>query len=87
MVNRAVRSLNPRALYTTDDQGSFAVRLHSFGIAVDRKHALKWLFHHRGPQRLVLVAGVEVKATLHFTQKVYVYSETALTIPGQDPSK
>src|SRR5258708_26864746 len=50
----------------------------SFGIAVDRKHALKWLFHHRGPQRLVLVAGVEVKATLYYTQKVYVYSETAL---------
>jgi hypothetical protein len=37
----------------------------SFGIAVDRKHALKWLFHQE-------------KATIHYTQKVYVYSETAL---------
>ena len=37
----------------------------SFGIAVVRKHALKWLFHRE-------------KATLHDTRKVYVYSETAL---------
>src|ERR1039458_2423341 len=37
----------------------------SFGIGVDRKHALKWLF----PQE---------KATFHRAQKVYVYSETAL---------
>jgi len=33
-----------------------------FGIAVDRKHALKWLFPQRGPQRQVSVAGVEVKS-------------------------
>jgi hypothetical protein len=39
----------------------------SFGIGVDRKHALKWLFHQE-------------KATLHYTQKVFVYSETALEI-------
>jgi hypothetical protein len=35
-----------------------------FGIGVDRKHVLKWLF----PK----------KATLHALQKVYLYSENAL---------
>ena len=39
----------------------------SFGIGVDRKHALKWLF----PQE---------KATFHRAQRVYVYSETALEV-------
>jgi hypothetical protein len=38
-----------------------------FGIAVDRRHALKWLF----PQE---------KATFHRPQKVYVYSENALIL-------
>src|SRR6266567_4097403 len=51
----------------------------SFGIAINRKHAFKWLFHHRGPRRRVLVAGVEEKVTFHCAQKVYVNSETALT--------
>jgi hypothetical protein len=37
-----------------------------FGIAVDRKHEPKWLFH-------------QGKATFHCSQKVYVYSENALT--------
>src|SRR6266568_3976673 len=50
----------------------------SFGIAIDRKHALQWLFHHWGPRRRALVAGVEEKATFHCSQKVYAYSETAL---------
>ena len=36
-----------------------------FGIGVDRKHILKWLF----PQE---------KATFHGSKKVYVYSENAL---------
>jgi hypothetical protein len=36
-----------------------------FGIGVDRKHILKWLFSKE-------------KATLHALQKVYVYSENAL---------
>jgi hypothetical protein len=36
-----------------------------FGIGVDRKHTLKWLF----PQE---------KATFHGTEKVYMYSENAL---------
>jgi Spy/CpxP family protein refolding chaperone len=36
-----------------------------FGIAVDRSHALKWLF-------------LQEKATFHGSQKVYVYSENAL---------
>jgi hypothetical protein len=36
-----------------------------FGIAVDRSHALKWLF----PQE---------KVTFHGSQKVYAYSENAL---------
>jgi len=36
-----------------------------FGIGVDRKHTLKWLF----PQE---------KATYHGTEKVYMYSENAL---------
>jgi hypothetical protein len=36
-----------------------------FGIGVDRKHTLKWLFSQE-------------KATLHGSQKVYVYSENAL---------
>jgi hypothetical protein len=35
-----------------------------FGIGVDRKHVLKWLFSKE-------------KATLHAPQKVYVYSENA----------
>jgi hypothetical protein len=35
-------------------------------------------FPYRGPQRQVFVAGVEVKATLHGLQEVYVYSENAL---------
>jgi hypothetical protein len=48
------------------------------GIAVDRKHTLKWHFPQRGPQRQVFVAGVEVKATLHDPQKIYVYFENAL---------
>jgi hypothetical protein len=36
----------------------------SFGIGVDRKHELKWLFPQRGPCGQVFVRGVEVKATL-----------------------
>ena len=36
-----------------------------FGIGVDRKHVIKWLFSKE-------------KATLHVLQKVYVYSENAL---------
>ncbi len=39
----------------------------SFGIAINRKHAFKWLFHQE-------------KVTLHCTQKVYVNSETALAL-------
>jgi hypothetical protein len=38
-----------------------------FGITVDRKQTLKWLF----PQE---------KATLHAPLKVYVYSENALIL-------
>src|SRR5271166_1715873 len=38
-----------------------------FGIGVDRKHALKWLF----PQG---------KATFHCCKEVYVYSENALEL-------
>jgi hypothetical protein len=53
-----------------------------FGIGVDRKHALKWLFHPRGPRKQVLVCGVRVKATFHGPQKVYVYSENALKSQG-----
>jgi thermostable 8-oxoguanine DNA glycosylase len=41
-----------------------------FGIAVDRKHVLKWLFHQE-------------KATFHGSQKVYVYSENALAPAAQ----
>jgi hypothetical protein len=37
-----------------------------FGIGVDRKHTLKWLF----PQE---------KATFDGSQKVYMYSENALS--------
>jgi hypothetical protein len=36
-----------------------------FGIGVDRKHALKWLFSQE-------------KAALYGSQKVYMYSENAL---------
>jgi hypothetical protein len=39
-----------------------------FGIGVDRKHVLKWLFSKE-------------KATLHALQEVYVYSENALKPP------
>ena len=39
-----------------------------FGIAVDRRKTLKWLF----PQE---------KATFHNPEKVYVYSENALRMP------
>ena len=42
-----------------------------FGIGVDRKHTLKWLF----PQE---------KATFHGTEKVYMYSENALTSNTRD---
>ncbi len=45
----------------------------SSGIAIDRKHALKWLFHQE-------------KATFHCSQKVYAYSETALA-PEETLSK
>src|ERR1700687_5508082 len=45
--------------------GCGSVGYSSFGIGVDRRHALKWLFHQE-------------KATLQYAQKVYVYSETAL---------
>jgi hypothetical protein len=37
-----------------------------FGIGVDRKYALKWLFHQE-------------KATFRGSQKVYVYSENVLS--------
>ena len=48
------------------EQGIAALAAYSiFGIAVDRKHTLKWLF----PQE---------KATFQCSQKVYVYSENAL---------
>jgi hypothetical protein len=40
-------------------------RYSIFGIGVDRKHILKWLF----PQE---------KATFHGSKKVYMYSENAL---------
>jgi hypothetical protein len=49
-----------------------------FGIGVDRKHTLKWLFSQPGPHGRAFVRGVEVKATFHCSQKVYVYSENAL---------
>jgi hypothetical protein len=39
----------------------------TFEIAVDRKQALKWLFHQE-------------KAALHVLQKGYMYSESALGI-------
>jgi hypothetical protein len=49
-----------------------------FGMGVDRKHNAKWLFSQWGPHGQVFVRGVEVKATFHCPQKVYVYSENAL---------
>ena len=42
----------------------------SFGIAINRKHAFKWLFHQE-------------KATFHCAQKVYVNSETDLATQSQ----
>jgi N-carbamoylputrescine amidase len=45
-----------------------------FGIGVDRKHALKWLF----PQE---------KATLRGSQKVYMYSENALESVHEEESR
>jgi hypothetical protein len=52
-------------------EGSFRGDFHPlggysiFGIGVDQKHALKWLFSQE-------------KATLYGSQKVYMYSENAL---------
>jgi hypothetical protein len=63
--------------FTTGGQGGSGRALNSvqhslrgysiFGIGVDRKHVLKWLFSKE-------------KATLHALQKVYVYSENALKL-------
>jgi hypothetical protein len=44
-----------------------------FGIAVDRRHALKWLFHQE-------------KDTFHGSQEVYVYSENAPETDKQNPA-
>ena len=83
----------PRLRIDAELPQNFAARVHActsfpddvkqheaysiFGIAVDRKHIPKWLFPLRGPLRQVFVAGVEVKATFHGSQKVYMYSENA----------
>ena len=48
---------------------NMGTRYRIFGIGVDRKHTLKWLF----PQE---------KATFHGTEKVYMYSENALVDSG-----
>ena len=49
-----------------------------FGITVDRKHTLKWLFLSGVPGERFLLAGVDEKATVHCSPKVYAYSENAL---------
>ena len=46
-------------------------RYSVFGIAVDRRKTLKWLF----PQE---------KATFHNPEKVYVYSENAIAVEAQE---
>ncbi len=58
-------------------------RCSIFGIAVVRKYTLKWIFLFRGPQRQFFVAGVEVKATFHYREKVRVYSENALAVEAR----
>jgi thermostable 8-oxoguanine DNA glycosylase len=53
-------------LLSSDEAHGSETRDYSiFGIGVDRKHILKWLF----PQE---------KATFHGSKKVYMYSENAL---------
>jgi hypothetical protein len=47
------------------------VRINDYSIfdsALYRNRDAEWIFPFRGPQRQVLVAGVEVKATLHDLQ-------------------
>jgi hypothetical protein len=47
-----------------DEQEPYSI----FGIGVDQKHTLKWIFSQE-------------KATFHGSQKVYVYSKNALGRP------
>jgi hypothetical protein len=70
VTEQAVSSVGPEALqpanHPTDEDLSVGTPGYSiFGIDVDRKHVLKWLF------------SKEI-ATLHALQKVYAYSENAL---------
>ncbi len=51
-------------------------------LLINRKHALKWLFYHRGPRRRRVPLWVGRwggrRSHLLLRSKVYVYSETAL---------
>ncbi|MGD0891303.1 MAG: hypothetical protein ABR923_07190 [Terracidiphilus sp.] len=54
------RPIEPANYSSPSYPGSYSI----FGIGVDRKHTLKWLF-------------LQEKATFHGTEKVYMYSENA----------
>jgi hypothetical protein len=65
-VDREQETLPPQNLLTRQPAISAKRGYSIFGIGVDRKYALKWLFSQE-------------KASLHGSQKVYVYFENALT--------
>jgi hypothetical protein len=73
--NRAARVLPNKRNAARPEENENSAGYSIFGIDVDRKHTLKWLFSQPGPPGQVFVRGVEEKVTFHCSQKVYVYSE------------